>query len=672
MPPHLTRRWKHVLRLIAAGLLLSGTVLPQAQAQAHLTPWGNVAGIRVEGQLLEFETSLRTVGPNWGGGTATRKEGQRPKYVRQGAKQIVTTLVDSVAFTETVEDTGPGQARVAVALQALANRELQGTYFTLSLPRELYEAGQVEFLDAAGQLLSQQALSNQPPNVEVLASRLRVTAPTRQLEIGLPEPALVVLRQRPAPTHGSANASPRPFQLHIPLQPGSLRTGQTAQKTFTLTATGDVDRTPVQLTVNAAQPGRPFEGFGGNFRLQNAKNDPQVIDYSLKNLRVAWGRVEMPWQRWHPDQATDPTAAAKAGQLHKHVRESMEMAQRLSKQGMPVIVTAWQAPPWAIVGEPRSGNGPGPDGLWGNPLNPATLAASYKSIADYLIYLKEEYGVETAMFSFNESDLGINVRQTGQEHAELIKGLGAYFVTRGLKTKLLLGDNSDANSIEFIYPAMQDPATRPYIGAVSFHSWRGWETATLQKWADAATTLNLPLIVGEGSTDAQAWGYPAVFEEATYALEEINLYTRLLNICQPATILQWQLTSDYSPLAGGGIYGNDTPLHPTQRFWNLKQLAATPAGLTALPLTTDRPNISGAALGNAAQGQYAFHLVNSGATREVTLTGLPATLRRLHPYTTDSQRALRKGRRVKVSRQGQARFTVDTGTYTTLVSEKLQ
>ncbi|WP_375416731.1 hypothetical protein [uncultured Hymenobacter sp.] len=657
--------WRRQLwQLLAATGLLTGASQAPAYAQTQLAPWGNVEGIRVQGQLLEFETSLRTVAPNWGRVSATGKERQKPKYTRQGARQLVTTLVDSVAFTETVEDTQAGQARVTVALQALANRQLQGSYFALALPGEAFAAGRVEFLDAAGKLLSTQPLGNQAADVSALASRLRVVSPTRQVEVSLPEPATVVLK--------SAAANAKTFQLYLPLQEGSLRKGQTAEKTYGLRATGDIDRRPIQLTVNAAQPGRPFDGLGGNFRLQNSSGDPQVIDYSLKNLRVAWGRVEMPWQLWQPDLATDPTAAAQQGRLAPHVKESMEMAQRLSRLGMPVIVTAWSAPAWAIVGPPASGNGPGPDGIWGNPLNPATLPASYKSIADYLVYLKEQYGVEAAMFSFNESDLGINVRQTGPEHADLIKNLGAYFATRGLKTKLLLGDNSDATTYEFIYPAMRDPAVRPYLGAVSFHSWRGWETETLQKWADAATQLQLPLLVGEGSIDAAAWSYPAVFEEETYALAEINLYTRLLNICQPASILQWQLTSDYSPLAGGGIFGNNAPLHPTQRFWNLKQLAATPAGLAALPITADRPNLACAALGNAAQGQYAFHLVNNAAARQVTLTGLPANLKKLYTYTTDSRRAVQKGRAVKVSRTGQARFTLDARSYTTLVSQELQ
>ena len=46
------------------------------------------------------------------------------------------------------------------------------------------------------------------------------------------------------------------------------------------------------------------------------------------------------------------------------------------------------------------------------PLNKANMGEIYRSIADYLIYLKKKYGVEIRLFSFNESDLGINIRLT--------------------------------------------------------------------------------------------------------------------------------------------------------------------------------------------------------------------------------------------------------------------
>ncbi len=644
---------------LATSLLFLAAATQPAFGQAEVTPWGNINGLRVSGQLLEFESSLQLVGPDWHRVVATAQERQRPRYTRQGARQLITTRLDSVSFSETVEDLAPGWAAVTIDGNALAASDVLGAFFSLALPPATYAQATVQLLDATGRVLAEQPLAAPSAETQVPARRVRVVAGAHQLELAFAEPTQVLLRR---PEGGRAAGLAR---LYVPIRLGALAKGQAAHLAFTLSGSGPIDRAPIHLTLNPAQPGRPFAGFGGNFRLQNPKGDPQVIDYCLEHLRVAWGRVEMPWQLWQPDLAQDPTAAA--GQLHPHVRESMEMAQRLSQKGMPVILTAWSAPQWAIVGPRSRGGGPGPDGIWGNPLDKNTMQASYKSIADYIVYLKEKYGVEVAMFSFNESDLGINIRQTGQEHDELIKGLGAYFVTRGLKTKLLLGDNSDATTYEFIYPALRDPAARPYIGAVSFHSWRGCDDATLAKWAAAAREIDLPLLVGEGSIDAQAWGYPAIFEESTYALQEITLYTRLLARCQPLSILQWQLTSDYSPLAGGGLYGNPAPLHPTQRFYNLQQLANTPLNVRALPLAADRPNLACAALGNRAKGVYALHLVNNGATRPVTLTGLPATVKTLRVFVTDKTRAVQEGPRLAVA-NGTAHFTVDAGSYVTLES----
>jgi len=108
----------------------------------------------------------------------------------------------------------------------------------------------------------------------------------------------------------------------------------------------------------------------------------------------------------------------------------MLMAQKLAKRGIPIIISVWSAPSWAIIGEERDAYRFRHQGIYGYPLNPQKLDEIYRSIGDYLVYLKQNYGVEPALFSFNESDLGINVRQTGEEHAELIKGLGAYFASR--------------------------------------------------------------------------------------------------------------------------------------------------------------------------------------------------------------------------------------------------
>jgi hypothetical protein len=453
-------------------------------------------------------------------------------------------------------------------------------------------------------------------------------------------------------------------QVYLALASGAVTVGQFAQRSFTLKATGEIDTRPIQLTLVSTQPGRKFDGLGGNFRLQNPRTDPSVIEYNLENLRIAWARIDMPWMLWHPEEGVDPIESADAGNLHPRVAASMEMAQRVHEMGIPVMLAVWFGPEWAIVGERSFGRGP--DGLWGNALKPEKSAEIYESLTGYMLYLRDDYGVDVEMFSFNESDLGIDIRQTAEEHVQLIKGLGRHMESKGLETKLLLGDTADIIGFDFINAAMDDPETHPYIGAVSFHSWRGWSAENLEKWDAAAERMNVPLVVGEGSIDAAAWRYPEIFLEPTYAREEINLYTRILAITEPLTILQWQLTSDYSMLAGGGVFGNDAePLHPTQRFWNFKQLASTPAGLFHLPIDANRADVTSAALGDADRGMYAVHLVNNGTTREATLTGLPDEISVLRIYVTDSENGMEEREPVSVS-NGEARFTLTTTSFTSL------
>ncbi len=628
----------------------------QLFGQTELEPWGNISGIRIEGQLMEFQTNLCVVKKYWKDMSATAKERQRPHYTRNGYTQRVLTNLDSLYFAEEVTDKGKGIADVKVQLTAKADMALDGAYMSVILPVINYGGGSMKIDNLKKVALSEDS-STLNKYLETPVTAVQFVSPSRQLKITFQKPAHLIIKKGPD----------NDIHVFIPIQKGDIKNGEVASQNFSIKASGWIDNKPITLVLYTSKTGREFDGLGGNFRLQNPKIDPEVINYCLKNLRVTWGRVEMPWMLWQPDINTDPIAAAKAGNLNHHVQQSMEMAQRLYKMGIPVILTAWFPPQWAVVGPLHFM--PTPDHVWGNPIDHSKTKEIYKSIADYIQYLKDQYGVEIADFSFNESDLGINIRQTGEEQDELIKGLGAYFVERGLKTKLLLGDNSDATTFQFIVPALNDPATYPYIGAVSFHSWRGWDGSLLQKWANAATQINRPLIVAEGSIDAQAWGYPDIFKEPTYALQEINLYVRLLAICQPLSILQWQLTSDYSLLGGGGVFGDTSePLHPTQRFWNLKQLASTPKDLKTMPLKIEGSHVSGAALGDNARSIYVIHLVNNDAERKVTLTGLPHKIKYLRVWVTDKNSAMEKEKPIRVV-NGKAVFSLTATAYTTLQSE---
>jgi hypothetical protein len=656
-------------------IILFAAFAGAAFAQPEVMAWGNLTGLRVEGHLLELGTSMCVAQPELAAVSCTGREKQQNNYSRNGKTETVTVHMRAprefrdpqgagwtMAATEIVEDTGPGTAKIDLEFSSPNEAAIGGTFLGIELPASVFSGGSVQVIEpdppAAAQTSLAAGAAEQNEYLHATAKGARFVSRTRQIEVSFNEPTLIVVRDDRR--KGSYN-----LQVLLAVLTGKTTAGQTGKKSFAFKVTGEIDTNPVEIALDAAHPGQVFDGLGGNFRLQNPRADSQVIDYNLRNLRVAWGRVEMPWSLWHPDETTDPLAAARAGNVHPRVQQAMEMARRLAQKGMPVIVSAWQAPGWAILGDALRGPPP-QDGPRGNPLNPEKMAHIQDSIAGYLLFLKEKYGVEAALFSFNESDLGINVRQTPREHAELIKTLGARFAGKGLATKLALGDTSDANPIDFIQPALHDPEAAKYIGAVDFHSWRGCTDEILTQWRDAARELNVPLVVAEGSTDAAAYRYPQIFNEQSFALYEINLYLRILSIAQPKSILQWQLTSDYSILAGGGMFNDNGPLRPTRRFWNLKQLASTPPRSFSLPVACDKPNLTCAAFGNIAEGIYTVHIVNNGATRTATLTGLPPAVRQLRLWVTDAQRGMQEGERIPVT-GGKAQFSLAATSYTTVI-----
>ncbi|MBE6284745.1 MAG: hypothetical protein E7098_10450 [Mediterranea massiliensis] len=618
----------NVLFVCLCALLMCGYTT-KVVAQTEVMAWSNITGVRVDGELIDFESSLR-VGDVKTYAEPTKKEWQQPRYHRDGNMQEVVTSVRRVKFTQRVTDVE--KSRVHISIMAEADTTMnQSAYFCLTLTPDNYQHAKIK----AG------------------SRKVVITSATRRLELKSSKAMRTVVK--------SEDGNQVVYMELLP----TLKKGTSKQVDIDLYATGTIDCEDVEVALDIHNPGSLFLGFGGNFRLQNPRNDPKVIDYCLNNLRVAYGRVEFPWRAWHPEEGVNPIENALKNGLPQHVEQSILMAKRLKQMGMPVILSGWFPPVWAIDGKPEDYKRNG--GVIAYRLDPRKKEQIYKSIADYLIYIKRYYGIEIAMFSFNESDLGIDVLHTPQQHADFIKEFGGYMAKLNLPTKMLLGDNSDATTFDFILPALNDPTTHKYIGAVSFHSWRGCDDATLIKWGNAAKQLNVPLIVGEGSTDAAAHRYPEIFNESTFALYEINLYTRICALCQPLSILQWQLTSDYSLLWGEGIFRSEGPLRPTQRFWNMKQLASTPEEALAIPLTVSKKKVNAAAFANLVRGQYAVHLVNNGADCFASITGLPKEVKSLKVYVTNTQDSM-KETTVQVQ-DGVAKVWMPAISFVTVLSE---
>jgi hypothetical protein len=355
---------------------LAGTVSGQPEVMA----WGNLTGIRVDGYLLELNTSLCVTEADGVGVSRTGRERQNNSYSREGKTETVKIQMRTpkefreqgsdwaVGATEVVEDTGAGSARIDVEFWAPEEANIGGTHLCMDLPAALFSGGTVQLIEPVAPAPAQASLAageaEQNEYLHATAGGVRFLTPRRQIEIRFNEPTGILVRD-------DRRKGSYDIQVLLAVSTGKLAAGPPVKKSFALKVTGEVDRNPVEFSVDASRPGQIFDGFGGNFRLQNARTDPQVIQYSLDNIRIAWGRVEMPWAIWQPTEDVDPLAAARDGKANPRVLQAMEMARKLAQKGMPVIVSAWSAPSWAILG---AQGGRGGFGGPGAPLGAATGA----------------------------------------------------------------------------------------------------------------------------------------------------------------------------------------------------------------------------------------------------------------------------------------------------------
>lgn len=398
--------------------------------QTLLTPWGTLAGMRVEGEWIGFEAGLRVVRPDWSGFSSAVKYLQRPNYSRAGDRRRVTSAIENLKFTVGAQERAVGEAELEIEAAVPAGLPTAGVFWCFAVPAHEFAGGSVEVLQGEDSVRT--VLTERPPGggsdyFAAAGQAVRLVGRRQRIEITLANAAELRVR-REASDHPTALNDPKvaqvfidppdecatPFQLYVTLAGPDAPRGERVSMRLTLRAGTIADPEPVQVTLDATRPGHPFDGIGGNFRLQFPKTDPAVIRYNLDHLRVAWGRVDMPWADWDPDEGTSALEAARAGRLPARVREAMEMAQTLSRRGMPVIVSAWHPPRWARSPVPQ------PPGARGVALDEGKLPRICRSLADYLVFLKEHHSVEAILFSFNEPETGVEVRQTPEEHVRFV------------------------------------------------------------------------------------------------------------------------------------------------------------------------------------------------------------------------------------------------------------
>jgi O-glycosyl hydrolase len=399
------------------------------------------------------------------------------------------------------------------------------------------------------------------------------------------------------------NSSGRYYRVRIGLLDGTWIMGDSLKLGMTIGLTGSPSGAPASLVVDPAAKLFPFDGFGGNYRVYMSS---PVVDYTLDNLHLSWARFEFKAMAWDRDR-TEPAPGPM-------LTSDFELMQRVQRMGVPWIISAWFLPE-RFYTDPNQK----PFGTFARQIAPERWPELLDLLGSYLVFLKTHYGAEPDLFSFNESDLGVNVGFTPETHRDEIKRIGAYLASRGLKTKMLLGDTANPHdSHKFVLAAAADPEAMRYVGAVSFHSWGGGTPAQYEAWGDVGAWLDLPLLVAEAGVDPGAYKN-RMYDSYSYGLREAAQFQDLLRYARPRALIYWQFTEDYGLVhvgAGGAI-------EPTARFWLMKQFAnLSPSKSEVVRTSSDRPDVRISAF--AKDSELVVHVLNSGPERDAAITGLPA------------------------------------------------
>lgn len=659
-----------------------------AAAETVLLPWGMIAGSRIDGAWLDYEASVRLVEPSAGTLQTAVKYVRKPEYSAEGARRSVRSRIGTRGFRLEVEDATDERAVVDLELEPRGATDPGEAFFCVDLTSPRFAGGRVELESETGRVMGDftwDSIRRRSPRWtdDARARVVRIVGSGVQLEVRPSMPLGVVLR-RDAVEYPLSGNDPRETQrllegtdagvpagqLYFRLPDSDGVAGETNRVRFEWRVRTRSSRISeaVRMSLDTSKPGRAWDGIGGNFRLQFPDTDPAVIGHNLEHLPVAWGRVELPWSAWDPEEAGSGLDLARQGQMAASVVNAMGMARDLHARGVPVMLAAWSPPRWARDPKPQ------PVGARGTALDESKLPRICRSLADYCAHLQQAFGVRAAYFSFNEPETGVEVRQTAAEHARFLVAMGDELERRGLDTRLFAGDTAHgtAAALAYLDPILADPAARRRVGAVAFHTWRGCTPEVLRRWDATARDLGVPLFVTEGGPDAHLHEYPSVRLEPWFALQSAELYVRLCAYAQPAAILEWQLTTDYSVLRGGGVYGETGPLEPTQRFWNLRQLAATPTGSRAMPMSVEgsteaRSELTAAAFVEPTSGRAVVHVVNRGAARRVEIAGWAPGLRNVRAWVTDDRRGMREWRGVRM-RSGRVSLELPAGSFVTVAA----
>lgn len=543
-------------------------------------------------------------------------------------KSISGTLIigkQSIAFEQSTREL-PTATHIDYELSSKSNIMLDGVYWFGSIYVERFGGGTVT-------IGNDRTVLPKVRGVKDLASgssdRIRISDETGEMSIEIKFDRQLKITVQDAREFG-ANV----FQIYVPVLENEIRPGEHSRLGVSISATSPKDNAPARIEVDTDRIVSSFDGFGGNFVYDI---DNPATDFNLRTLQLTWARLGMNLIDWEPtnDNASPSEADEDWGRLidtpTSNLRKRFQLDKRVYElSGERTIVSAWRLPEW-LYDTPLL-LPPGRLREVAGRVKPEMWPELIECITTYLIHLKNNYGVEPGYFSFNEPDYGIYLSLNGDELNLLYQQLGKAFETAGLGTKLLLPDSATLNQgLQLMQPALKNPQTMKYVGALAYHAWSG-EQNLWDSWAKIAETYKLPLLVTEAGLDANAWR-DSSYNKPINMLRLAERYVQLLRASGAQGIMEWEWTGDYSlSHLDDGVY------RPSSRYWMMWQFTRnTPQFGNVAETASNQISVNGAIIlsGEPDKPAFSLHVSNTGQQRKVTVAGLPRIEGKLTVITTE-------------------------------------
>ena len=356
-----------------------------------------------------------------------------------------------------------------------------------------------------------------------------------------------------------------------------------------------------------------IEGIGGNYAF--SQSGSTVGQYTLDNLNPRHARVEMDLIEWEPnnDDGNPSNFNWSTFQDRSKTNSNFIQLQDFQNRGIPVVASIWNMPDWMVQN---------PEADHDRVIPPSLYDEAIESIAAYLTYARDHYGVTIPYISFNEVELGWRVYFSPYEFAVFIKKAGVRFAELGLSVKWLTGDVGHADAlVGYASPILQDADARQYLGPIAVHTWYPEHYGSDTTYSDIynlAKQYGLPVWAEEVGIDPSGWEIPGYTTNWDYAFDLAKLYYRILKYMGASVLDYWEYGNDYSLV-------NPSNLTPYPAFYVVKQLAEhLPPDTDIIETTSDNPNILVISGNNNATGNFMIQVINDSFSSEtVTFLSLP-------------------------------------------------